>query len=93
MINPDDLEEYGYGNETIFADLEQRILKDIVRRIKNAGVITRSADFQLNQLKKLGFSDKDIKSMLQDALKASDQYINNLYEKALETDYIDNKDI
>lgn len=91
MISPEDLESYGYGNEAIFTDLENRILSDIVRRIRNAGVITRSADFQLNQLKRIGFSDKDIKDMLQDALNASDKYIDDLYDKALETDYIDNK--
>lgn len=91
MISPEELERYGYEHERIFLDLEQRILKDIVRRIKNAGVITRSADFQLNQLKKLGFSDKDIRSMLTKALDDSDQYVEELYSVALETDYISSK--
>ena len=93
MISPEDMETYGYGHESIFLDLEQRILKDIVRRIKNTGVITRSADFQLNQLKKIGFSDKDIKEMLTETLKSSNEYIDKLYTEAIKTDYIDNKSL
>lgn len=93
MITPEQLESYGYGNEEIFAGLEQRIMDDIVRRIKDAGVITRSADFQINELRRLGFSNADIKSMLQDALDASDAYIDELYQTAIETDYISNKQL
>lgn len=93
MITPEQLESYGYGNEEIFAGLEQRIMDDIVRRIKDAGVITRSADFQINELRRLGFSNADIKSMLQDALDASDEYIDELYQTAIETDYISNKQL
>ena len=93
MITPEQLESYGYGNEEIFAGLEQRIMDDIVRRIKDAGVITRSADFQINELRRLGFSNADIKSMLQDALDASDAYIEELYQTAIETDYISNKQL
>ena len=93
MITPEQLESYGYGNEEIFAGLEQRIMDDIVRRIKDAGVITRSADFQINELRRLGFSNADIKSMLQDALDASNTYIDELYQVAIETDYISNKQL
>ena len=93
MISPEDLETYGYGHEGIFLDLEQRILKDIVRRIKSTGVITRSADFQLNQLKRIGFSDKDIKEMLTETLKLSNEYVDKLYTEAIKTDYIDNKSL
>lgn len=93
MITPEQLESYGYGNEEIFAGLEQRIMDDIVRRIKDAGVITRSADFQIDELRRLGFSNADIKSMLQDALDASDAYIDELYQVAIETDYISNKQL
>lgn len=93
MISPEDMETYGYGHESIFLDLEQRILKDIVRRIKSTGVITRSADFQLNQLKRIGFSDKDIKEMLTETLKLSNEYVDKLYTEAIKTDYIDNKSL
>ena len=53
-MTPDDIERFGYGNEAFFLDLEQRIMLDVVRRLKDAKVITRTADFQLNRLSDLG---------------------------------------
>lgn len=90
-MTPDDIERFGYGNEAIFLNLEQRIMQDVVRRLKSAGVITRTADYQLNRLSALGYSDTEIKSMLQDTLNTSDAYIDEVYDKALHTEYIDNE--
>lgn len=92
-MTPDDIERFGYGNEAFFLDLEQRVMQDVVRRIKGAKVITRTADFQLNRLSDLGYSDQEIKDMLQNTLDASDAYIDSIYEKALQTEYIDNEDL
>lgn len=75
-MTPDDIERFGYGNEAFFLDLEQRIMLDVVRRLKDAKVITRTADFQLNRLSNLGYSDQEIKDMLQETLNASDTYID-----------------
>lgn len=91
MISPEDMETYGYGHEQIFLGLEQRIMDDIARRIRQTGVITRTADFQINQIKRLGYHDADIKKMIQETLSVSQAYVDNLYAKALKTDYIDNK--
>ena len=90
-MTPDDIERFGYGNEAFFLDLEQRIMLDVVRRLKDAKVITRTADFQLNRLSNLGYSDQEIKDMLQETLNASDTYIDSIYDKALKTEYIDNE--
>ena len=90
-MTPNDIERFGYGNEAFFLDLEQRIMLDVVRRLKDAKVITRTADFQLNRLSDLGYSDQEIKDMLQETLNASDAYIDSIYDKALKTEYIDNE--
>ena len=90
-MTPNDIERFGYGNEVFFLDLEQRIMLDVVRRLKDAKVITRTADFQLNRLSDLGYSDQEIKDMLQETLNASDAYIDSIYDKALKTEYIDNE--
>lgn len=92
-MTPDDIERYGYGNEFLFYDLEQRIMADVVRRLKSAGVITRTADFQLNRLSDLGYSDQEIKAILKETLQASEDYINAIYDKALKTEYIDNESL
>ena len=88
MIDPRDLESYGYGAEKIFADLEIRIMDDVARRIRNTDVITRSADWQLYQIKQMGYSNEDIRKMVQSSLDASEKYIDELYEEAIKEDYI-----
>lgn len=90
-MTPEDIERFGYGNEAIFLELEQRILEDIVRRIKNTGVITRSADYQMNRLIDYGYSEKEIKELLRDTMAVSEAYIDAIYQSAIQTDYIDNK--
>lgn len=93
MLTETDIERLGYGHEAIFVDLQQQILSDIVRRIKATDVITRTADFQINQLKQLGMSDREIYEKLHAALGRSDQYIDQVFKEAIETDYIDNKEL
>lgn len=88
MIDPRDLESYGYGAEKIFANLEIRIMLDVARRIHDANVITRSADWQLYQLKLMGYSNADIRKLVESALGDSEAYVNSLYEEAIKTDYI-----
>ena len=88
MIDPSTLESYGYGAEKIFANLEIRIMLDVARRIHDAGVITRSADWQLYQLKLMGYSNADIRKLVDSALGDSEAYVNSLYEEAIKTDYI-----
>lgn len=88
MIDPSTLESYGYGAEKIFANLEIRIMLDVARRIHDAGVITRSADWQLYQLKLMGYSNADIRKLVESALGDSEAYVNSLYEEAIKTDYI-----
>lgn len=88
MIDPSTLESYGYGAEKIFANLEIRIMLDVARRIHDANVITRSADLQLYQLKLMGYSNADIRKLVESALGDSEAYVNSLYEEAIKTDYI-----
>ena len=61
---------------------------DVARRIHDAGVITRSADWQLYQLKLMGYSNADIRKLVESALGDSEAYVNSLYEEAIKTVYI-----
>lgn len=93
MLTEREIEAFGFGHEAIFKDLEKAIMSDIVRRIKQTDVITRSADFQLNHLKMLGMSDYEIKKMAEQYIQASDDYLDRVFANAIETDYIDNKEL
>ncbi|MFQ7041327.1 MAG: phage minor capsid protein [[Ruminococcus] lactaris] len=76
-----------------YADLEVRIMQDIVRRIKKTGEITSTADWQINRLKILGYSSEDIENALKDTLNASYLEMFELYDKVIDWEYVRNKDI
>ncbi len=90
----EEIEALGYGNEIIWLELEQEIINDIARRIKQTGVVTRTADYQLNQLQRIfGYSDKQMADLLKQTIAQSDAYVDKVLEQAVQTDYIDNKDL
>lgn len=79
--------------EKNYSDLEMRIMEDIVRRIKKAGEITSTADWQINRLRILGNSSEDIEKMLKETLDASYPQMFELYDKVIDWEYVRNKDI
>ena len=76
-----------------YADLEVRIMQDIVRRIKKTGEITSTADWQINRLKILGYSSEDIENALKDTLNTSYPEMFELYDKVIDWEYVRNKDV
>lgn len=76
-----------------YAKLEERIMQDIVRRIKKTGEITSTADWQINRLKILGYSAEDIEREIKKALNASYPDMFELYDKVIDWEYVRNKDI
>ena len=79
--------------ENHFSDLEMRIMEDIVRRIKQYGKITSTADWQINRLVALGNSSEDIEKILKEALDASYPEMFELYDQVIDWEYVRNKDI
>ena len=84
----EEIEAYGYGNEIIFKNLEEKIMADIVRRIKVAGELSGSTTYLMEQLLYMGYSNEDIKRMIQEALEESEEYVDELYDKVLEDEYL-----
>ncbi len=87
MFTPSDLELMPKEIEQLYADLEMRIMQDVVRRIKINGEVTRSADWQINRLHELGESKKTIQKYLKDSLNLSQIEINKIYEDAIASGY------
>ena len=79
--------------EKNYSDLEMRIMEDIVRRIKKAGEITSTADWQINRLRILGNSSEDIEKMIKEALDASYPEMFELYDQVIDWEYVRNKDV
>lgn len=76
-----------------YQDLEERIMQDIVRRIVKAGEITSTADWQINRLRILGYSSEDIEQEIKKTLNASYPEMFELYDKAINWEYVRNKEI
>lgn len=92
-MNQDYKEKLSRSIENKYSNLEMRIMEDIVRRIKQYGKITSTADWQINRLVALGNSSEDIEKMLKETLDASYPEMFELYDKVIDWEYVRNKDI
>lgn len=77
--------------ESLFNNLEEEILIDIARRIRqNDFSMTSTAQYQMDQLKALGIAEKDIQSLIAKTLKKSEKEVAKVIEesayKTLESD-------
>lgn len=88
MFTPGQIEGIPLPLEQQFSDLENRVMQDVVRRLKNNGNdIIRSADWQLHRLQELGASKAEIKKYLQDTLHISDKEIDRIYSGTIAKGY------
>lgn len=67
------------GVEKRFRDLEMAIMDDIIRRIRKAGTITDSADWQIQRLIILGNSTQDIEDLIRKAVDGNEEEVRRLY--------------
>lgn len=88
MFKPGEIEGIPLGIEKQFSDLEQRVMEDIVRRLKaNGNDITRAADWQIHRLHELGVSKRVIKKYIKDSLKLDSKEINHIYKNVIRRGY------
>lgn len=69
--------------------LENRIMSDVVRRIKINGFSTASASWQISRLQQLGQSDAQIKKWLGQALKASKSEVERILSDTAYEQYME----
>ena len=91
MLTADEIESLPIGLEKQFRQLEKRIMRDIIRRLKNAEEITRTADWQIYRASELGKAADDIKKEIAEALDASEAEVNKIYTNAAKTDWARSK--
>lgn len=87
MFSSNEIEAIPLAIERQFRELENRVMQDIIRRIKKCGEITRTADWQMHRLYELGKSKKEIQQYIRNALKLSDNELNKIYEMVIESGY------
>lgn len=87
MFTPGQLEKMPKEFEKLMNQLEDRVMADVIRRIKINSEVTRSADWQIYRLKELGKSKEEIKSYIKESLGLSDKAMDKLYKDAMESGY------
>ena len=84
-------DKYADAIEGQFYELENRIMDDIIRRIKKAGEITSTADWQIGRLQALGYSSEEIEAFIMKALNATWPEMFELYDKVIDWEYVRNR--
>lgn len=88
QITEKDIESVPQPIVSLFNDLEQIIMLDIIRRLQaNNKEITRSADWQINRLYELGKSKEEIKSYIKNTLNLSDEQIDKVFSNVIRSGY------
>lgn len=92
MSKPD-IEKVSLRMESIWMEAENRVIEDIVRRIRKEGKITSTADYQINRVIQMGKSSEEVEKILKEALDATYPQMFKLYDDIAEWEYVRNKDI
>lgn len=82
MLTPDYLMGASQEVVNIFAQVEDDILDDIVRRIMKTGVVTDTAMWQIERAREFAFFSSDVSSMLAQATGKSKKEIDKLLSDA-----------
>jgi len=73
--------------EAKYRALEMSIMDDIIRRIRKAGTITDTADWQIQRLIILGNSTQDIEDLIRKAVNGNEDEVRRLYAEVIEKEY------
>lgn len=88
-----DIEKISLRMESKWSEAENRIIQDIVRRIRTYGEITSTADYQINRLVAMGRSSEEIEKILKETLQMTYPEMYKLYDDVINWEYVRNKSI
>ena len=74
-------------SEKAFADLEMRIMEDVVERIKVNGASTATADWEISRLAQLGISERNIHKWVAEALGVGQKEADRILSGEVYEDY------
>lgn len=81
MYDDEKLEELRKRAAAIAEPIYETLLRDIVRRVRGAGGITSTAEYQIYRAEQLGLAEQTIKDAIAEQLKISDAAIDMLFEE------------
>lgn len=87
MFKPNELENFSMILEPQMKALEERIMADVVRRIKINGEITRAADWQIHRAYELGLSKRKVTKIIQQELGLTYKQVKTMYRQIIQAGY------
>lgn len=87
MLPPDDIDALRILAMQITDPMTDFLLRDIARRVAEAGQITSTAEYQIWKIQELGKSQKEVKKKLAELLNVSLDEIDEIFEQAAEEGY------
>ena len=87
MLTHDQIKAYQTAAEEIARPMAEYLIKDIARRVSEAGQLTSTATYEIWRAQQLGVSQKEIKKQLQKILKVSRKDLQKLLSQSAEVGY------
>lgn len=88
-----DTEKLAIPIQRNMSSMENRVMSDIIRRIRINGEITSTADWQMNRLYQMGVGKDEIKKAIAESLKLTDKQVGNLFKDAIGKEYTRNRQL
>ena len=92
-MTPEELEKLPKPLERTMTALELSIMDEIIQRIKEVAQVTPVIDWLLVRMDAIGKGRSSIRQMIGRALEKTDLQVDDIYEQAVRSDYIRNKEI
>lgn len=92
-MTPEELEKLPKPLERTMTALELSVMSEIIQRIREVAQITPVIDWLLIRMDAIGKSRKEIKRLLRDGVGSAGLEIDQIYDRAIQSDYIRNKEI
>lgn len=86
-MKPEEMATLPLVLEKQFYELQDRIMSDVVRRLKKTGGITSTADYQLDKILLLGGTTEFIESEIKRLAGLTDAQVWEIYDTVVEKDY------
>lgn len=90
-MRPEELTKIPEKIESLFLGTQDRIMQDVVRRIKKTGGITSTADYQLERMQVLGNSSEFLEAEIKRLLNLSYPELFELYDDVVNKEYVRNQ--
>lgn len=82
-----ELEELPQPFAEILSELEARIMKDIVERIRANGFSSATSDWEISRLQQLGESEENIRKWIKETLQKTDEEIDRIFSNDVYREY------